>query len=81
MTGECIRDGDYILVESRNDAENGELVIIRTEGDNVILRKVFRQNNYTMLQHTSPGTNPVIVNEKDLEIHGVILGVFRDYTE
>ena len=81
MVGECIMDGDFILVESRNRANNGEITIIRTENDNVNIRKIFRQKDYTMLHATAPGSNPQIIDEKELEIHGIVIGVFRDYTE
>jgi len=81
LVGECIKDGDYILVESRNRAENGQIAIIRTEGENVIVRKVLKQKGHIMLQNAIPGIDPEIIEEKDLNIHGVILGTFRDYTE
>jgi repressor LexA len=80
LVGECIMDGDFVLVESKNVADNGDLVIMRSSAENVTVRKVFKKKEYTMLQLNAPGMEPEIIsNDTDLEVNGVIIGVFRNY--
>src|SRR6185436_396438 len=43
MIEEQIRDGDYVIVEDRQDAEDGEMVIALLHGENATLKKMYRE--------------------------------------
>ena len=43
MIDEQIRDGDYVIVENRKTARDGEMVIALLEGENVTLKKLYRE--------------------------------------
>jgi len=79
LNSEFIKDNDYILIESKNNAENGDLAIIRIEEENLIVRKIFKKDNYYMLQSPIIGAEPQIKTEDELNILGIIKGVYRNY--
>ena len=43
MIEEQIRDGDYVIVENRRAARDGEMVIALLDGENVTLKKIYRE--------------------------------------
>ena len=50
MIDEQIRDGDFVIVEDRKTAENGEMVIALIGGADVTLKKFYRENGRVRLQ-------------------------------
>ena len=44
MIDEQIRDGDFVIVEDRKTAENGEMVIALLGGRDVTLKKFYREH-------------------------------------
>lgn len=79
MLDEQIRDGDYVVVEERTTAENGETVIALLKGEEVTLKKFYRENGFIRLQPANPAMKPLRVKEEDLRIQGIVIGVLRKY--
>jgi repressor LexA len=44
MIDEQIRDGDFVIVEDRKTAENGEMVIALLGGRDATLKKFYREH-------------------------------------
>jgi repressor LexA len=79
MIDEQIRDGDFVIVEDRKTAENGEMVIALLGGSEVTLKKFYRENGRIRLQPANPAMQPLIVTPEQLQIQGVVVGVMRKY--
>lgn len=79
MIDEQIRDGDFVIVEDRKTAENGEMVIALLGGTDVTLKKLYRENGRIRLQPANPTVQPLIVAPEHLQIQGVVVGVMRKY--
>ncbi len=79
MIEEQIRDGDYVIVENRQTARDGEMVIALLEGENVTLKKLFRESRRIRLQPANSRMKPIYVRPRDLTIQGVVIGVLRKY--
>lgn len=79
MIDEQIRDGDFVIVEDRKTAENGEMVIALLGGAEVTLKKFYRENGRIRLQPANPTMVPLIVAPEQLQIQGVVVGVMRKY--
>jgi repressor LexA len=79
MIDEQIRDGDFVVVEDRKTAENGEMVIALLAGSDVTLKKFYRQNGSIRLQPANPVMNPIVVPADQVQIQGVVVGVLRKY--
>ena len=79
MIDEQIRDGDFVVVEDRKTAENGEMVIALVGGSDVTLKKFYRENGHVRLQPANPAMQPLLVAAEQLQIQGVVVGVMRKY--
>jgi repressor LexA len=80
MIDEQIRDGDYVIVESRKNARDGEMVIALLEDDKATLKKLYREaGGKIRLQPANPRMKPIYVDGRDLRVQGVVIGVLRKY--
>jgi repressor LexA len=80
MIEEQIRDGDYVIVEDRKTARDGEMVIALLEGENVTLKKLFREGGGKVrLQPANSRMKPIFVDQDDIRVQGVVIGVLRKY--
>jgi repressor LexA len=79
MIDEQIRDGDYVIVEDRKIAENGEMVIALLRGADVTLKKFYRENGHVRLQPANPSMKALVVPAGDVQVQGVVIGVMRKY--
>jgi len=79
MLDEQIRDGDFVIVEDRKTAKNGEMVIALLNDSHVTLKKIYQENNIVRLQPANPEAKPILVKPDHLRIQGVIVGVIRKY--
>jgi repressor LexA len=79
MIDEQIRDGDYVVIEDRKTAENGEMVIALIRGTDVTLKKLYRENGHIRLQPANPAMHPILVDAADVQVQGVVVGVMRKY--
>jgi len=80
MIDEQIRDGDFVIVEDRKTAENGEMVIALVRGSDVTLKKFYRDPaGRIRLQPANPTMQPIVVDPDQVQIQGVVVGVMRKY--
>jgi len=80
MIEEQIRDGDHVIVEDRTTARDGEMVIALLEGENVTLKKLFREGGGKVrLQPANSRMKPIFVDQDDIRVQGVVIGVLRKY--
>lgn len=80
MIDEQIRDGDYVIVENRRAARDGEMVIALLDGDSVTLKKMYREGGGRVrLQPANARLKPLFVDQDRLRIQGVVIGVLRKY--
>lgn len=79
MIDEQIRDGDFVIVEDRRTAENGETVVALLSGSDVTLKKFYRENGQIRLQPANATIQPIIVPASDVQVQGVVIGVMRKY--
>jgi repressor LexA len=81
MIEDHIQDGDYVIVERRNVAENGETVVALIDNDQATLKRFYRENGRVRLQPAHPDMKPIIVREGDFAIQGIVVGVLRKFTK
>jgi len=77
MIDEQIRSGDYVLVEKRSDARNGETVVALLESGEATLKKFFKEAGRIRLQPANPTMGPIYVD--NVQVQGVVIGVLRKY--
>jgi repressor LexA len=80
MIDEQIRDGDFVVINERRSADNGEMVIALTNGTSATVKKFYRERDGRIrLQPANETMPPIYVNENDVMIQGVVVGVMRRY--
>ena len=79
MVDEQVRDGDYVIVENRTDPKNGEMVVALLNGENATLKKFYREKGQIRLQPAHPTMKPIFVQDDEIAIQGVVVGVMRKY--
>jgi repressor LexA len=80
MIEEQIRDGDFVVVNERHSADNGETVIALVGGDSATVKKFYRERDGRIrLQPANESMSPIYVHENDVTIQGVVVGVMRRY--
>jgi len=77
MIDEQIRDGDYVVVESRPDARDGEVVVALVRGREATLKKLQRKGDRVQLIPANPTLRPLDLPAEDVEIRGVVRGLLR----
>jgi len=79
MIDEQIRDGDFVIVEDRKTADNGEMVIALVGGTDVTLKKFYRDSGRIRLQPANPAMKPLWFEPSQVQLQGVVIGVMRKY--
>ncbi|HNW36677.1 MAG TPA: transcriptional repressor LexA [Candidatus Ozemobacteraceae bacterium] len=79
MIDEAIRDGDLVVVEKRDSAPNGEMVIACLDHEQVTLKRLYHEGRRVRLQPSNPAMPPIIVEGREVTIKGVVIGVLRRY--
>ncbi len=79
MIDEGIRDGDFVIVEERQTAENGETVIALVGGTDATVKKFYRENGNVRLVPANREMEPILIRGEDLAIQGVVIGLIRKY--
>jgi repressor LexA len=80
MIEEQIRDGDYIVVQAQDSAEDGQMVVALVSGESATVKKLYREpGGRIRLQPANPTMDPIFVPADELRIQGVVVGVIRKY--
>ena len=80
MIDEQIRDGDFVVINERQSADNGEMVIALVNGSSATVKKFYREKDGRIrLQPANESMTPIYVHENDIMIQGVVVGVLRRY--
>jgi len=80
MIDEHIKDGDFVVVQERNQADSGQTVVALVHGDSATVKRFYREpGGWIRLQPANPNMQPLRVNERDVIVQGVVVGVIRKY--
>ena len=79
MIDEHIQDGDYVVVESRETADRGAMVVALIDGENVTLKRFYPEGARVRLQPANESLEPIIVDGSRVKIQGVVVSAMRRY--
>jgi len=79
MIDEQIRDGDYVIIEERETARDGETVVALIDGTEATLKRFYHEGRRVRLQPANPDMEAIFVPADRLRIQGVVVGVIRKY--
>jgi repressor LexA len=79
MTGAGILNGDFVVVQRRQDAQNGEIVVALADddesADEATVKRFFREDGRVRLQPENDAFEPIYAEH--VQILGKAIGVFR----
>ena len=79
MIDDGIWDGDYIIVEERPNATNGETVVALVNGEATVKRFYREKGGKIRLMPANDSMKPIVANGKDVTVRGVVVAVMRKY--
>ena len=75
MINAGILDGDIVIVERKNTARNGEIVVAMTDENEVTLKTFYKEKDYFRLQPENDTMEPIIL--KNVTVLGKAIGLYR----
>jgi repressor LexA len=78
MIEEGICDGDFVVVESRDTAADGQTVVALLPDETATLKKLYREKGRVRLQPANPAMEPIYA--RDVTVQGVVRAVLRRVT-
>ena len=75
MIEDQICDGDYVIVEKRATARDGETVVALLKDGEATLKRFYRERDGIRLQPANPAYKPIVT--KDVQVQGVVVGILR----
>jgi len=79
MIDEGIFDGDYVVVQLREQAEAGEMVVALINDENATLKHFFPEGERVRLQPANPTMDPIYVPAGEVKIQGIVVGLMRKF--
>lgn len=80
MVDEHIVEGDFVIVEQTETANNRDLVVALVRGEETTLKRFFRESaNKVRLQPANSQMPPIVLPAGDVRIQGRVIGVLRRY--
>lgn len=77
MRDEGILSGDYVIIERKDTARNGDRVVALLPDGQTTLKTYFKEGDHIRLQPANPDFEPIRVRE--CKIQGIVVGVLRRY--
>lgn len=75
-----IADGDFVVVQDKPSADNGEMVIAMLADSTATVKRYYRERDGRVrLQPANDQMAPIYVNENEVTVRGVVVGVLRRY--
>jgi repressor LexA len=79
MIEDHLCDGDYVVIERRDTARNGEQVVALLDTGEATLKRFYKEGSKVRLQPANSTMQPRIVDANSMKIQGVVIGVLRSY--
>ncbi|MCC3865193.1 transcriptional repressor LexA [Terrisporobacter petrolearius] len=77
MIGAGILDKDYVIVDRNNHASNSQIVVALINGEYATVKRFFKEDRLVRLQPENEFMDSIILDERNIEIVGIVKGVFR----
>ena len=79
MVDDNIGEGDYVFVERRETAVDGEIVVALVDGSETTLKRFYKDKKKKQIRLEPANSKLKTIYPKDVKIQGVVIGVLRKY--
>ena len=81
MIKEGIFDGDYVVIQQQETANNGDIVVALLDNGFATLKSFYKEKNGKIrLQPANDSMDPIIVEANSIKIQGKVTGVIRKFS-
>jgi repressor LexA len=80
MIDDHLCDGDFVVIERRETARNGEQVVALLDSGEATLKRFYKEGSRIRLQPANNSMEPRIVDAGRCKVQGVVIGVLRSYS-
>jgi repressor LexA len=75
-----ILDGDYVVIEQREHARNGEIVVALVDNEEATLKRIEQQPGKVILHPANAAMTPMVYPPAAIRVQGVLKGLLRSYS-
>lgn len=79
MIDEGILDGDWVVIEQRDTARNGEIVVALVDNSDATLKRIEQKPGEVILHPANETMSPMHYHPDQVKIQGVLVGQMRSY--
>tara|TARA_Y100000590_G_scaffold465099_1_gene636368 strand:- start:31013 stop:31624 length:612 start_codon:yes stop_codon:yes gene_type:complete len=79
MIEEHIQNGDYVVVQEKVEASNGQTVVALVDDHEATIKKMYRRGGKIELRPANEKLEPMIYDAERVRVQGVVVGVIRKY--
>lgn len=79
MIEDGVEDGDYIVVNRREKAASGEMVVALVGGEATLKRYYVEGDGRVRLQPANERMSPLYFREDEVDVQGVVVGLMRKF--
>jgi len=78
MIDDGIFDGDFVIINRRERADNGEMVVASVNGE-VTLKRLYQEGERVRLQPANSMMSPIFAAAREVAVQGVVVGLMRRF--
>jgi repressor LexA len=79
MIEEGIFDGDYVIIEQQERADNGDIVVALINNDEVTLKRIEQKPHEVILYPANASMAAMVYQPDEVQIQGILRGLIRNY--
>jgi repressor LexA len=79
MVDAGIMDGDTVIIQRSDNAENGSIVVALVDDQEVTLKRLRRKGNSVALEAANPAYETRIFGPDRVKVQGRLVGLLRRY--
>jgi repressor LexA len=77
FTEDHLLDEDFLIVEATSSVIDGQTIIALVNKQDTVIKKIYENIDFIRLEASNPSYQPLFIRKENIEIQGIVLGVFR----
>lgn len=79
MIEEGILDGDWVVIEQKDHARDGDIVVALVENEEATLKRIEQKKGQVILHPANSSMSPMTYTPDQVQIQGILVGQMRRY--
>ena len=74
-----INDGDIVVIQEQDDANNGDIVVALVEDQEATLKRLRKRGSAVALEAANPAYETRVYRDDQVKVQGRLVGLIRTY--